>query len=220
MALAAVVRGGFPHAVIAGISGHPWAVALIGVAAACVAVGVWIPIAAGFLTLTLTLSASYGLVIGQEPLQEPMRAVMFAVIYAAIACARHDIDLGLLILRVGTGLSLFAFFGLTKIGWVIALAHEPGTWTTWGFARLIGAVGLPAAPVLALLAIGNETLTPICVALGVLARPAALIGAIGFAGALYTSLRIAEEPMRAALYLIAFATLTLTGAGRRALGHP
>ncbi len=165
----------------------------------------------------MALSAGYGLAIAQSPLQEPVRGLMFAVVYAAIGVASRDIDLGLLVLRLGTGLSLFACFGLTKIGWAIVLAHEPGEWTTWGFARLIHDVGFPAAPVLALFAIGNETVTPLLVACGVLPRLAALIGVIGFSGALYTSLRLAEEPVRAALYLIAFATLSVTGAGRYAL---
>src|SRR5437899_2023735 len=45
-------------------------------------------------------------------------------------------------------------------------------------------------------------------------RAFAISAALGMAGALYTSVRLDEDWLRAALYLIVFVTLTLTGPGK------
>lgn len=126
-------------------------------------------------------------------------------------------DLGLLLLRLGTGLSLFSLFGVTKVGWVITQLQSPEPWSHWAFAKLIAAVGFPVPFLLSIGAVLNETLTPLLVAAGLATRVAASIGAVGFGGAFYTSIRLGEEPLRAATYLVAFATIAFTGAGRHSL---
>ena len=131
----------------------------------------------------------------------------------------RTVDLGLLLLRLGTGLSLFLLFGLTKAGWVIARLQSAEPWNQWGFAKLIADMGFPAPLLFAIGAVLNETVTPSLVAAGLATRVAAGIGAIGFGGAFYTSLRLGEEPLRAATYLVAFATIALTGAGRYSIDH-
>lgn len=226
------VWGRFPNAAVAGISGHSWAIGIIAICCALTVFGLATRLAAGFLAAIMAFAAVWGLRTGQQPLEEPVRAVMFVVLYAALAftgpgtqsleflmarTVRARTDAGLLVLRMGAGLSLFCCFGLTKIGWIVALAHTPGPWSAWRFAQLIGSVGLPAPLTLAFCAVLNETVTPLFIASGFLTRPAAAIGAFGMAGALYTSLRIGEEPVRAAVYVVAFATLTLTGPGKYAV---
>ena len=145
----------------------------------------------------------HGLVTGQDPREEPVRALMFAVLYASLM-----LD-SLLVLRLGAGLSLFAFFGTTKIGWV--LHGQP-----FALAQLIRNVGFPFARALAVLAILNETVTPLAVAGGVLTRPAAIIAALDMTGAFYTSVRLGEDAGRAATYVVAFTTIAiLVGPNRR-----
>jgi putative oxidoreductase len=221
--------GRFPYASVVGISGHSWAVGLVGMCGVLTLCGFATRSAAGLLAAAMAFSGAWGMHVGQRPLEEPVRAAMFAVLYTALAltgpgtlsleflmsrAAPARVDAGLLVLRLGAGLSLLGCFGITKIGWVIALLHSPAPLSASGFAQLIRSVGFPAPLLLALCAVLNETVTPLFVASGFLTRVAAAIGALGMAGALYTSLRVGEEPVRAALYVVAFATLALTGAGR------
>ena len=52
--------------------------------------------------------------------------------------------------------------------------------------------------------------------LGIWTRPAAIIGALGMAGAFYTSLRLGEDAGRAATYVVAFTAIAiLVGPNRR-----
>jgi uncharacterized membrane protein YphA (DoxX/SURF4 family) len=236
--------GRFPYASVVGISGHWWAVGLVGLCGVLTLCGFATRFAAGFLAAAMAFGAAWGMHVGQRPLEEPVRAAMFTVLYAALALtgpgtlsleflasritpariagagitppriSSAHIDAGLLVLRLGAGLSLLGCFGITKIGWVIALLRSPAPLSASGFAQLIRSVGFPAPLFLALCAVLNETVTPIFVVSGLLTRVAATIGALGMTGALYTSLRLGEEPVRAALYVVAFATLALTGAGQ------
>lgn len=144
----------------------------------------------------MVLVGVYGLASGQNALQQPVRALMFCVLYATLA-----LD-SLLLLRVGAGLSLFLFFGTTKIGWVV-------TGQTSSFEQLIRAMGFPVAPLFTTFAILNETVTPLLVVFNRFTRPAAIVGALGMTGALYTSLRLGEDAGRAATYLVAFATIAI-----------
>ena len=221
--------GRFPYASVVGISGHSWAVGLVGMCGVLTLCGFATRSAAGFLAVSMAWGAAWGMHVGQRPLEEPIRAAMFAVLYTALALtgpgtlsleslmsrsAPARLDAGLLVLRLGAGLSLLGCFGITKIGWVIALLQSPAPLSRSGFAQLIRSVGFPAPLLLACCAVLNETVTPLFVISGFLTRVAATIGALGMAGAMYTSLRIGEEPVRAALYVVAFATLALTGAGQ------
>lgn len=179
-----------------GITGHRWLDAIVCVAAALTFVPTTRRPAEGVLAIGMALLGVYGLATGQDALQQPVRALMFTVLYAALA-----LD-SLPVLRLGAGLSLFAFFGTTKIGWVL-------NGTTSNFAALIHSVGFPFAPAFTALAILNETVTPLLVVFGFLVRPAAMIGALGMSGALYTSLRLHEDAGRAATYLVAFAAIAV-----------
>jgi len=160
-------------------------------------------VASGVMAVVMVLLGVFGLATGQDALQQPVRALMFTILYGALA---FD---SVLLLRLGTGLSLFAFFGTTKIGWVV-------NGTTSNFAQLIRAVGFPLPRVLTAFAILNETVTPLLVTLGIWTRPAAIIGALGMTGACYTSLRLGEDAGRAATYVVAFTAIAvLVGPNRR-----
>ena len=123
------------------------------------------------------------------------------------------IDLGLLALR-GAGFLLAFTFGIQKIGWYIAALHSDGPLGSVGLAPLIAQMGFPASVVLALWITLNESVGAFLIGCGLFTRVAAISLALGMVGALYTSIRLGEDWLRAALYLIVFATLALTGPGK------
>ena len=236
--------GRFPDSAVAGISDHSSRVAVVAVLGVLTALGLVVRPSAIALAAAMVWSCAHGWRIGQQFLEEPVRAFVLFILYSTLACtgagrwsidqlvtrsraAEHilkplarRVDAGLLLLRLGTGISLFAFFGVTKIGWILIQLHAPQPWSQWDFARLIAAVGFPAPFLLSVCAVANETIIPLLVAAGVVTRPAAALGAIGMSGTMYTSLRLHEEPLRAATYLVCFAALALTGAGRYSMLRP
>lgn len=123
------------------------------------------------------------------------------------------LDLGLLVLRTAGFLLAFTF-GIQKIGWYIAGFHSDKAFSSIGLAPLIAKMGFPAAVILALWVTFNESIGAFLIGCGLFTRLLACSAALGMAGALYTSVRLGEDWLRAAVYLIAFVTLSLTGAGR------
>jgi uncharacterized membrane protein YphA (DoxX/SURF4 family) len=123
------------------------------------------------------------------------------------------LDLGLLVLRA-TGFLLAFTFGIQKIGWYIAGLHSDKAFSSIGLAPLIAKMGFPGAVILALWVTFNESIGAFSIGCGLFTRLLAGSAALGMAGALYTSVRLGEDWLRAALYLIAFVSLSLTGAGR------
>jgi uncharacterized membrane protein YphA (DoxX/SURF4 family) len=122
-------------------------------------------------------------------------------------------NLGLVVLR-SVGFLLAFTFGIQKIGWYIAGFHSDKAFSSIGLAPLIAKMGFPAAVVLALWVTFNESIGAFLIGCGLFTRLLACSAALGMAGALYTSVRLGEDWLRAALYFIAFVTLSLTGAGR------
>ena len=88
-----------------------------------------------------------------------------------------------------------------------------------GLAPLIARMGFPIPVVLALWVTFNESIGAFLIGCGFLTRVMAASAALGMAGALYTSVRLGEDWLRAALYLIIFVTLSLTGAGKFSVDH-
>ena len=80
-------------------------------------------------------------------------------------------------------------------------------------------MGFPIPVVLALLLTFNELIGGFLIGCGFLTRLLAASLALGMAGALYTSVRLGEDWLRAALYLIIFGALILTGPGEFSLDH-
>ena len=122
-------------------------------------------------------------------------------------------DLGLLALR-GAGFLLAFTFGIQKIGWYVMAFHSNKPFSSIGLAPLIAKVGFPIPIILALWITFNESVGAFLVGCGLLTRTLAISAALGMIGALYTSMQLEEDWLRAALYLIAFVSLSLTGPGR------
>jgi uncharacterized membrane protein YphA (DoxX/SURF4 family) len=127
-------------------------------------------------------------------------------------------DLGLLVLR-GAGLVLAFTFGFEKIGWYWTALHAGQEMSSIGLAPLIAKMGFPLPFLLALWITFNESIGALLISAGLCTRVLAASSALGMAGALYTSLRLGEDALRAALYLIIFVTLALTGPGKLSLDH-
>src|SRR5215510_8534681 len=121
------------------------------------------------------------------------------------------IDLGLLLLRAAGFLLAFTF-GIQKIGWYAFHSGKP--LSSIGLAPLIAHVGFPFPVILALWITLNESIGAFSVGVGFLTRFVAASVALGMVGALYTSVRMGEDWLRAALYLTIFLGLTFTGPGK------
>src|SRR5262249_25610697 len=126
------------------------------------------------------------------------------------------IDIGLLVLR-SAGLLLAFTFGIQKIGWYVTAFHSGKSLSSIGLAPLIAHVGFPLPVILALWITLNESIGAFFVGIGFLTRFAAASLALGMVGALYTSVRLGEDWLRAALYLIIFFSLSITGPARFSL---
>ena len=131
---------------------------------------------------------------------------------------REQKDLGLLLLR-GAGPLLALTFGVQKIGWYWSALHAGKSLSSAGLAPLIAKMGFPIPVALAIWITFNESIGAFLVGCGFLTRLLAASAALGMAGALYTSVQLGEDWLRAALYLIIFTTLILTGPGELSLDH-
>ena len=83
-----------------------------------------------------------------------------------------------------------------------------------GLAPLIAKVGFPFPIILALWITPNESIGAFFVGIGFLTRFAAASLALGMIGALYTSVQLREDWLRAALYLIIFTAVIFTAPGK------
>ena len=124
---------------------------------------------------------------------------------------------GLLLLRIGSGLSLALLFGLPKLSAAAAYLHTGQPWPFVDFNRKLG---IPAPVLIAYYQSLNESLVALVVACGYYPRVAALSLAIGFAAATLCSLKVGEPSwLAAACYCLMFATILLTGPGRFSIDH-
>lgn len=110
-------------------------------------------------------------------------------------------------------------FGVQKIGWYWSALHAGKPVSTIGLAPLIAKMGFPIPVVLAIWITFNESIGAFLVGCGFLTRLLSASLALGMAGALYVSVRLGEDWLRAALYLIIFSALILTGPGEFSLDH-
>jgi len=131
---------------------------------------------------------------------------------------REQKDFGLLILR-GAGLLLALTFGVQKMGWYWSAVHAGKSLSSAGLAPLIAKMDFPIPFALAVWITFNESIGAFLIGCGFLTRLLAASAALGMAGALYTSVRLGEDWLRAALYLIIFAALVLTGPGKFSGDH-
>src|SRR5262249_48676740 len=107
------------------------------------------------------------------------------------------IDTGLLFLRVAGFLLAFTF-GIQKIGWYVTALHAGKPWSSIGLAPLIAHVGFPLPVILAFWIMLNESIGALFIGIGFLTPFVAVSVAIGMIGALYTSVQLQEDWLRAA----------------------
>jgi uncharacterized membrane protein YphA (DoxX/SURF4 family) len=137
--------------------------------------------------------------------------------YASVSLhKRKQTDLGLLLLR-GSGFLLALTFGVQKIGWYWSSLHAGKSFSSIGLAPLIAKIGFPIPVALAIWITFNESIGAFLIGCGFLTRILAASLALGMAGALYTSIQLREDWLRAALYLIIFTGLVFTGPGELSL---
>ena len=126
------------------------------------------------------------------------------------------VDAGLLVLRIGTGVSILVLFGLAKLQAGSAYIHT-GQWQFVDFNRKLG---LPAPVLVAFLQTLNESVGSLLVACGLMTRYAAASAAIGFAVATLCSLKAGEPTwLLAAYYCMMFTTVLLAGPGQISIDH-
>jgi uncharacterized membrane protein YphA (DoxX/SURF4 family) len=116
-------------------------------------------------------------------------------------------------LRV-TALLIAGTWGWMKFHSLINILHSGRPLRNSGFVRLVRQLGFPFPRFMAVSAIINESVVASLLFLGIVTRPAAVVASLGMAGALYSSIRLHEEPLRAGLCALIFATLAFMGAGR------
>jgi uncharacterized membrane protein YphA (DoxX/SURF4 family) len=128
------------------------------------------------------------------------------------------IDWGLLVLR-GASLFLAVTFGLQKLTGLLALLRSGAPWAAWGLMQFVRHLGFPFPVFLTICATLNESVIAFMVACGFMTRITAASVALNMAVALSISIRINEEPLRAALYFIIYVALIVAGAGRFSVDH-
>ena len=121
-------------------------------------------------------------------------------------------DVGLLILR-GVALFLVLTFGRQKLLGFVVFLRSGLPLSSFGFAQFLRSLGFPVPGLLALGAILNETVVALFVAAGFVSRPSCGVSALGMATAFFVSIKLGEEPLRAALYFLIFTVLVITGPG-------
>jgi uncharacterized membrane protein YphA (DoxX/SURF4 family) len=122
----------------------------------------------------------------------------------------RGVSAGLLLLRLGAGLSLLILFGWPKLQDAWAYAHT-GKWAFVDFNRKMG---LPFPLAAAVVQTLNESVGAALVACGCWSRLAAGSLALGFVAATAASLKAGEASwLLAAYFALAFTTLLMTGPG-------
>lgn len=128
----------------------------------------------------------------------------------------RGLDSGLLLLRIGVGISILLAFGISKWQGGLASLHTG----QWPFADFNRRLGLPAPVLVAWLQTFNESLGALFIACGFLTRYAAAALAFGFLVATFCSFKVHEPSwILAAYYCLIFTTLLLTGPGRFSIDY-
>jgi putative oxidoreductase len=126
------------------------------------------------------------------------------------------IDVSLLVLRLGFGLSLAWLHGRGKLQSAAAYFLSG---REWAFIPMVASLGFPFAPLFATAAALAESIGGVLLAAGVATRLAG--GAVAFTMviAVVSHLRAGQAPELATLYLIPAVALAIAGPGRYSLEH-
>ena len=122
-------------------------------------------------------------------------------------------DVGLLVFRLA-GLFLLLTFGVGKLLNLIGTIRSGAPLAQSGLAPLMRAAGFPAAGLLGVYVPLCESIAAGLVAVGLFTRASALALTLSMAGACYVSVRLVEDPLRAAVYFLLFGSIALMGPGR------
>ena len=124
------------------------------------------------------------------------------------------VDAGVLLLRLGAGLSMALLFGIPKLKDAWLYVHAGHSWPFIDFNRRLG---VPMPVLVAYVQSINESIGALLVACGLLTRWAAALLFIGFAAATGYSFKAHESVLLPGLYCLMFATIALTGPGKLSL---
>jgi putative oxidoreductase len=128
-----------------------------------------------------------------------------------------EIDLGLLLLRLGFAGLLISFHGWTRLLRAFNLVVHHQAWT---FVGVVQRLGFPYPSVFAVLSALSESVAVVFVAAGLYTRPATLVIAFNMTVALYNEASKGDPFELPALYLLAAIVLFLTGPGRISIEAP
>lgn len=125
-----------------------------------------------------------------------------------------EIDVALLLLRVGIGLSLVWVHGFAKLN---AAGGYLFSHRDWAFVHAVAGIGFPAAGVFACLAALAESVGALCVAAGLLTRYAAAVVAFNMVIAMWTHVRGGQSAELAYLYFVPVIAIAVAGGGAYSL---
>lgn len=120
-------------------------------------------------------------------------------------------DIGLLILRLGVGVGLFALHGKGKL---LAAADFVGGGTDWKFVEAVRSLGFPLPGFFAVAAALAESFASLMVAAGFFTRFHAAMAVSTMVVAMFSHFRAGQPAELAWLYFLTFLSLSLTGPGR------
>jgi putative oxidoreductase len=128
-----------------------------------------------------------------------------------------EVDLGLLVLRLGFAALLIGLHGWTRLvrAFNLVVHHQ-----AWPFVGVVQRLGFPYPTVLAVLSALAETVAVAFVAAGLYTRPACLVIAFNMTVALYNEVSKGDAFELPALYLLMAIVLFLSGPGRISIGAP
>jgi putative oxidoreductase len=128
-----------------------------------------------------------------------------------------EIDLGLLLLRLGFAALLIGFHGWTRLlrAFSFVVHHE-----AWPFVGVVQRLGFPYPSVFAVLSALSESVAVVFVAFGLYTRPACLVIAFNMTVAIHNEASRGDSVELPALYLLAAIILLVAGPGRISVGAP
>ena len=133
-----------------------------------------------------------------------------------IDIATKRIDIGLLVLRIGSGLSLFLVFAILKLkdSEAYFVNGQP-----WPFVQFMRGINFPAPVLSSVVQTLNESICGLLIACGLMTRISGALLAFGFLVAFFCSMKAKGDVIVPGYFVVMFATLALTGPGRFSIDH-
>ena len=130
--------------------------------------------------------------------------------------AKNSLDLGLLLLRISTGVLLFTYHGWGKL---LGAYRYFALGQPWSFIGIVRGLGFPAPGAFALLSMAAEAGASALLVIGLFGRWPAVIIAGNMAVAVWLHLSRGQSPELPILYLVPAVALAMLGPGRYSLGR-